>query len=347
MVVGRLAIAFGIVGTAIVGCAAILGVDEVEFGADAGALAAEGGEAAATLDSSAPEAPASDAANLPTVFATGQSPRVLVVDDASVVWTNGSAPYVLGCSVAGCGPNGPYVVQAAGPQALDVALSGGAVYYSYDGGINRCDAGPCASPANLVYTVNASSFVVGPYGSLVTADATKNVVEACDPSSCSLHQDDDVAPFDPHAMVVSNDIVAWMTPSSLYYCTIADPSGQCVTVVTQLGVGHGGPIASDRRTLYFAELDTQTIRACPAAACGSENKAVLAMGTKAAGLATDGLAIYWTVADDGTVHRRSLADGGVNETIAIGQGGPGAIAVGASDVFWANTAAGTVMRMPK
>jgi hypothetical protein len=62
------------------------------------------------------------------------------------------------------------------------------------------------------------------------------------------------------------------------------------------------------------------------------------------GLAVDANSVYWTTSG-GTVMKGPLARG-TTKTLASGQGGPGALAVDATSVYWVNKDDGTVMKVP-
>ena len=87
---------------------------------------------------------------------------------------------------------------------------------------------------------------------------------------------------------------------------------------------------------------------CAVAGCGGTPTVLAKAQASPFGIATDGIAVYWTNEGDGTVMKCATTGcGGAPTTIASSQKEPMGIAVDGTSVYWANHNGLDIQKVPK
>jgi virginiamycin B lyase len=114
--------------------------------------------------------------------------------------------------------------------------------------------------------------------------------------------------------------------------------GEKVNLISGANMQKGTSILVTASKLYWVttagEIKSATL-------AGTEVKTIVS-GTKATSIAVDGVHMYWTNKEAGTIGRSTLAGSEVEEEWVTGQSQPNGIFVNSAAVFWVNTLTGTL-----
>jgi len=280
----------------------------------------------------------------PTALVSGRrqysfaTPLAFATDGFDVYWSDsgteepsdaeGSSGGVLKCATTGCGDSPSLLTDSF---AWDIALSKGMVYWT-DFGAGEVFACP----------------LIG-----------------CEAGPESLWPAGDNPPLTLGIAVDETDVY-WSTAAkdTIMKCALAGCGGTPTAIMSDAPVTAIRQIALDASNVYFVDSNPGGgVFACAKSGCG-DHPTVLAFGLNiATAIATDGVNVYWTevgspnaalaeVPGAGVVRKCSVSGcANTPTTIASGLNVPVAIAVDASNVYWAEAGAGTddgrIQRAPK
>jgi hypothetical protein len=276
------------------------------------------------------------------VLASGQKfPYGIATDGVNVYWTNDGEDSVVSVPVGG---GAPKVLATAQPGVAFLATDGAHVYWANEGTAANdwADGSVVKAPVGggpLVTLATQQS-----HAGAIAVDAQDVYWTTTDPGRVRKVALGGGAPVDvatksaPFSIALQGSNVFYSSGSSVGYAPKAGG------VVTTLSSGYPRGVATDATNLYWANTgDIGKVFAVP---LGGGGRFEVATGmVKPLFVATDGKAVYVTDEGANSVVRGSLSGGTV--TLAKAQGGPRGIAVDATNVYWANYASGTILKLAK
>jgi len=294
----------------IVGGCSLQGLGGAVRPSDAGAGAGDGGSVEAG------RAP-------PEVFVTKQvGLGGVALNDEWLVWTTGEA--IRGCRKQGCNdapttmtdqisPNG-YL--AATPDTIAYALQPN----SSGGGVRRCQLPDCSGDVGTMYELGTVGDLAVDGDETFLLHTAKNRIVRCNEYPSCAQTPIVVASGVPVQGRIALDAihVYWTSPApdnAVYRCLRSGvPAGEAVTPLVR---GQASPraIAVDSKSVYWANFDDGTVRACSLPDCAGGPREVAKGQGGPSSLALDTQRIYWTNQASNTVMACPLD--GCNEPAVI------------------------------
>ncbi len=335
------------------GCGGELAVDHIPP-YDGGAVdaSAEGGGDAAQAHDSGPPKPLDcshvascldggcDAAppQQPIALVKGQ-PNVtgVATDGTNVFWAaNQAVGSIMECASAGCGGTPSVFGSALNP--LAVAVDGASVYWlnGPSGAIMKCSASGCGAPTSVL------SGLWNPWNTFGVGDGhvyfavMGGPLQSCPESGCTAYAT--LAPVSAlGAVTVGGANVFWRDGNG---DVLACDAVSCVSP-TKLASGQGGfgGIAANACAAYWTNTLTGSVMTCPSTGCAN-GPIALASGQSSFGpgpIAVDDSGVYW--ASGSGIMTCELGGCAQPRIVALPVGSATAIALDASNVYWATKGA--------
>jgi hypothetical protein len=256
------------------------------------------------------ECPVSDCLTPVPLASNLGTPARLAIDADNVYWTNAGAGTVDSCAIGGCGGM-PTTIASGQPNAIGIAVAAANVYWvstAKEGSVSTCPVTGCP-PSGPIALANAE-----PYPFAIAADATgaywvttAGDVRFCQTGGCDLHP-----------------------------VTLASNQGTLQYVVV-----HDGAI------YWSSEVDDGSVATCSESGC---SPITLAMPEDPAGIGVDETGIYWAdKTPSGSIEMCPPGGCGVGgpQVLATAQGEPFGIALDAHFVYFTDSGAGQIMKLPK
>jgi hypothetical protein len=283
------------------------------------------------------------------VLASQQAPGGLALDGTYIYWINGPDMVYDNGSVMRvdvCGEHPSELVATTQNAAWFIAASGTSVFWTErDGEVaESIDGG-----ARSVYAPNQEA----PYAIVIAngrvywsslGNAIEGSIQSCPMTGCDGSPTVYTATQGGSGIAVDDTNVYWTQPGPTGRVLMCPITGCAAPVVLTPALGDPGSITVSGGMLYWMDTIERTILSCVIADCAST---VMTLTTTThvldnSRLTTDGVSLYWTNVDEGTVTKMSTT-GGATTLLATNLWAPGDVVVDATSVYWSGS--GSIVKL--